>query len=128
MTRASRLPSLAGLLLLGGCLGSPADPGTVCTLEARAGITVEILDGTGTIPLADGSVLTLKEGSYVETVSEAVDGRYLSGAWERAGTYDVRIDREGHVPWRSAGIEVASDGCHVQTVALTAPMVELNRS
>ena len=94
-------------------------------MEARAGITVEVVDGAGRTPLADGSTLTLTDDSYVETVTETFDGRSLSGAWERPGTYDVRVDREGYAPWRTAQVAVAADECHVRTVTLTASMVAL---
>ncbi len=122
----SRLVVFAALTVLYGCLGDPSGP-VACTAEARPGVTVEVLDGLTGEPLANGSVLTLREGTYLETVDEAISGRFLSGAWERAGTYEVRVDREGFVPWRSAEVVVFADVCHVVTVEFTAPMVDLSR-
>lgn len=123
---SSRLVVFVALTVLYGCLGDPSGP-VACTAEARPGVTVEVLDGLTSEPLADGSVLTLREGTYLETAEESISGRYLSGAWERAGTYEVRVDREGFVPWRSAEVVVFADVCHVVTVNFTAPMVDLSR-
>jgi len=119
-----RLGLMTGWLAALAACGGGTDP-VYCTEEYRAGITVEVVHGVTGAPLAESATLTLREGDYVETVTEPLSGRYLSGAWERAGTYDVRIDLDGFVPWRSAGIVVAEDVCHVHTVALTAPMVEV---
>ena len=122
----SRFLVLAALTVFWGCRGDPTEP-PLCTAEARAGITVEVVEGITGVPLAEGSVLTLREDPYVETVTESVDGRHMSGAWERAGLYEVRVDREGFAPWRTAEVEVLADVCHVQTVVMTAPIVELIR-
>lgn len=121
-----RTPLAAVLLLplLEGCGLSTTDP-VVCTLEVRPGIVVEVRDGFTGDPLADSATLTLRDGTYVETVKESFDGLTLAGAHERAGTYDVRVDRSGYVPWRTAGVEVAAGICHVETVELQAPMVRI---
>ncbi|MBT5045162.1 MAG: carboxypeptidase regulatory-like domain-containing protein, partial [Gemmatimonadales bacterium] len=40
------------------------------------------------------------------------------GAWERAGTYEVSIAREGYHTWMQSGLVVNEDDCHVIPVNL----------
>ena len=72
-------------------------------------------------------MLTIREGTYVEESTEVLDGKYLVGAWERPGTYDVRIDREGYAPWWFRSITVEQDICHVVPVSLYAPIVRIDQ-
>jgi hypothetical protein len=46
----------------------------------------------------------------------------MIGADERAGTYVVQVEAEGYQPWDTSGIRAVRDGCHVQTVTLTAAL------
>ena len=113
-------------LSLGACVTEPVEP-IACTTEAVAGIVVEVVDYQTRSPVAEGSVLTLRDGTYVEESTEVLDGKYLVGAWERAGTYDVRIDREGYAPWWFRSITVENEVCHVVPVSLYAPIVRIEQ-
>jgi len=93
-----------------------------CTEEYRAGINVEVVDAVSGSGLADGATLTIREGDYVESWTDAFGGTTLSGAWERAGTYDVTVARDGYHTWIRTGVVVTEDECHVQAVALRAEL------
>ena len=105
---------LATLLTVGAC--GTTEP-IFCTEEARAGINVTITDALSGNALATGSTLTIREGDYVESSTEAF-GNTMAGAWERAGTYEVSIAREGYHTWMQSGLVVNEDDCHVISVTL----------
>ena len=105
---------LATLLTVGAC--GTTEP-IFCTEEARAGINVTITDALSGNALTAGSTLTIREGDYVERSTEAF-GNTMVGAWERAGTYEVSIAREGYHTWMQSGLVVNEDDCHVIPVNL----------
>ena len=106
--------------LMAGCAQS-TEP-VFCTEEFRAGLTVTVVDAADGRPLAEGAVLTLTEGDYTESWTEAFDST-LSGAWERSGTYEVSVLRPSYLPWLRSDVVVTADECHVQTVSLRAELV-----
>ncbi len=73
--------------------------------------------GTGT-PLNTVAVLVARDGSYVD--SAVVEERGV--AWERPGTYEVHIRAPGYRDWIKPGVRVRTDGCHVQTVSISASL------
>jgi hypothetical protein len=85
-----------------------------CTLEARTGVAVTVVDEAGA-PIADAKV-TLRDGDFVETLGQDdyYDGTY-HGAYERAGTYVVDAVAPGFAPRRIEGVRVRDGGCHVET-------------
>ncbi len=105
--------------MLGLALSACGDPvELVCTEELRPGIIVDVLEeGTG-LPAADGATLTVHDGDYDESSTEAYEGRTMAGAWERAGTYDVAVAKPGYHTWVRTGVVVRADECHVITVHL----------
>ena len=105
---------LATLLTVGAC--GTTEP-IFCTEEARAGINVTITDALSGNALTAGSTLTIREGDYVERSTEAF-GNTIAGAWERSGTYEVSIAREGYHTWMQSGLVVNEDDCHVIPVNL----------
>jgi len=113
------------VLLLVGC----ADPGA-CTLNIEPGITVRALEaGTGK-NVTDSAQGTVSEGAFVDSLRPAQidpDGRVqlLSAADERAGTYDVFVERRGYQAVSLSEVEVGKDDCHVRTVALDLTMVPI---
>lgn len=122
-----RLPLPVAVTLVAlttACDGQLIDP-IQCTEELRAGITVEVVDRSTGQPLADEATLTLREADYVETWTEAFDGRTLAGAWERAGTYQVAVALDGYHIWIGSSVVVTTDVCHVHPVALRAEMERL---
>ncbi len=99
-----------------------AEPDIVCTLEARPGIIIEARDAVTGEGVA-GAVGILTDGDYLETMfipeEDDVSPR-LVGAYERAGTYDVIVAKEGYTTWRMRSVKVERDECHVMTVHLEA--------
>lgn len=104
--------TLAALFTV-GCYtgGSPAS--LICTDVYLYGLTVEVRDAGTLAPIADGATLTITEGSYVETVTDAWDGTSFAAAGERPGTYEVRVTKDGYQPWVRSGVLITGDECHV---------------
>lgn len=91
-----------------------------CTGEAVAGLNVIVRDeNTGEV-LTDGVSITAQDDDYSE-ILQLVDGSSpatFAGAWERAGTYILTVQKSGYVTFLSNGIVVTANQCHVngQTV------------
>ena len=105
------LGCIAGLALAVGCgfLGQ-----TACTLEAVFGVNISLTDEAGT-PVA-GATLTLRDGAYVEMMSEVGPGNY-AGAVERAGNYDLTIEANDLATVTLQNLSVLAGECHVTPVA-----------
>ncbi len=105
----------------------------VCTTEIVPGIVVTVLEaGTG-VPLANEATGTVREGGFVgpllpheRTGSDPATTVSLRGADERPGTYEVRVERDGYLPWFQTGVRVTQGRCHVQTVRLRADLTPVN--
>jgi hypothetical protein len=93
-------------------------------LEARPGITLTAFDSVGGQPLVTGGTVVAQDGSYSDKAL-AVPGTPVSYsmAYERAGTYTVTVVVDGYQTWRTTGVVVQRDACHVITVRLTARLV-----
>ena len=71
----------------------------------------------------------MSEGTYVDSLRptdfDITDQRVLmlSAAYERPGTYDLFLEREGYQAVSLSGIEARDGGCHVQTAAVNITMV-----
>ena len=102
-----------------GCTGS-TDP-MICTREFRYGISMEIVDAIDQAPRADGSTMTLRDGSYVESTTQS-NGLTMLGAGERPGTYIVTVAHPRYHTWVRTDVVVTSDECHVHTVSLRAKL------
>ncbi len=130
---AAALLAVGLLLLAGSGCSDSTSPGLICTGEWVPGITVEVVDGATGHPAACGSTVWIIEGDYaeiaesycIEGVPESLQDPYARGAWERPGTYTVLVIREGFSPWSRTEIEVGSDRCHVEQVALEAVLERL---
>lgn len=108
---------IAAAVALGGC----QDAITACELAGRAGVVIEVTDAATGAPVGDGLRGVATEGAYSETLIDAASG--LMGLHERPGSYAIRIEREGYLPWDSTGIEVRQAGaCHVATTILSIPL------
>ena len=123
--RTSRTAAWTSAIVLATCAAcrdSVTAP-VACTEIAMAGIVVEVTSAATGNALGGGSVMTLRDGSYVETV-DLVSGNALLGAWERPGTYEVSITRAGFRTWTRSGVRVVEedDGCHVVQVVLQAAL------
>ena len=90
--------------------------GVVCTLEARAGVNVNLADEDGD-PIS-GAVLTLSEGDYSEIMQGGFDAGGYAGAFERAGTYTLTVEADRFETAVVEDILVAAGVCHVEAVTL----------
>ena len=114
--------AVAGAFFI-ACNDAPTDP-IVCTEEFRFGLSIRVLDGATGAGAAEGARGTITEGDYVEELQVfGNDGMF--GAGERAGTYDIRITKQGYEEWTASQVTVTADECHVHTVSLQANLVPL---
>lgn len=91
------------------------EPIDTCTEEAVAGLNVIVRDAATAEVLSDGVSITAQDGDYSE-VLELVDGSApatFTGAWERAGTYVLTVQKSGYATFISNGIAVTANQCHV---------------
>ena len=116
----AQLVALVGVLTVVGCSASVTD-GTVCTLEARAGITVDVRDSVSNALVGRGSRIIAREGAVADTSTDTpVSDGPFSLVYERAGTYALSVTQTGYQPWTRAGVQVTKGTCHVNSVAVTA--------
>ena len=117
MRPGGALAAVAALVLCAACY-DPFAPGA-CTTEAVAGITVDLRrQGGQTLSADDADGRAVDEGGEVAELEPFFD--QLIGAWERAGTYRVTVDKPGFATWSREGVEVEAGECHVVPVRLEA--------
>ena len=78
-----------------------------CTMEARAGITLTLVDSATGVQLSGPGDMRLKvtDGTYTDSLRTLVVLiGFWGGAYERAGTYTATVDADGYQPWRRDGI------------------------
>jgi hypothetical protein len=110
--------------LLMGCQGA-------CTAEHVAGIRLGVtVPGTGGNPC--GLNIMIIDGDYIEELvlpdNCDVAGSFTyqrSFAFERAGTYQIIISKEGYQTWEVEDFVVDRDFCHVITRSLEVELVKL---
>ena len=129
LPRRILLAGAVGLgLLSAGCGGD--NGGVACTASVDPGVVVTVVDATTLRPAADGATATLTEGNYTETMQPGVTNGTIPlidfrGAFERAGTYTMRVTKPGYTPFEQTGIVVTRNVCHVNMVSLRAELVSL---
>lgn len=116
---------------LTGCEHTIVDP-VACPAVVEPAVVVEIRNARTGAPEADSALGVLRDGDYVDTMRVAgvtSEGRPLSlqGAMERAGTYDVQIEKQGFRPWTRESVTVESGECGPQTRRLTAELTTSGR-
>lgn len=99
-----------------------AQPGRICTTEARVGIQVSVRDSLSGLPAAGGAVAVIQDQSFIDTLRAIpfADSLMLYGAYERPGVYTVLITKSGYRNWLRTNVVVNKDECHVITVQLDA--------
>lgn len=94
---------------------------TVCTLEARPALTVDVRDSVTNANAANGARIIAQSGTFADTVDVVGDGEFPAAlAYEQAGVYVVTVEKEGYQSWSQDGIQVGQDACHVITVNVAA--------
>ena len=97
-----------------------------CTMEARAGITLTLVDSTTGVPLSGPGDMRLMvtDGMYRDSLRTVVAlVGFWGAAYERVGTYTATVDAEGYLPWRRDGIVVTRGLCHVRPVGVIVRLV-----
>ena len=115
---------LSRLLLLALAVGADACA-RGCDAILIPGISVTVVDKATGIPFAGDVTVIATEGSYTETVNPPpvpAGPRLGFLAYERPGTYRVEVQAPGYVTWVATNVRVTHDGCHVETVQLTAEL------
>ncbi len=126
----TRVGWAALVLVVSGCRAITGGD-VACTDEARPGLAVTVRDSaTGAAVPPAGTTVVAREGAYADTArygTAALAGAVFSLAYERAGTYAVRVERAGYRAWERTGVRVAAGACHVRTAGLTAALQPLSR-
>jgi hypothetical protein len=97
----------------------------ICTTEAKAGLNIIVKDALSGEILSEGVTVIAQEGDYSETLQLLTwdNSAVFLGAWERKGTYDVIVTKDGYQTFTSAPITVTADICHVIPVEFTVEMI-----
>lgn len=127
-----RAPSLiAAALVLAGCSGI-ADPVVLCTQIVQPAVIVEIRDLRTGAPIAGSASGVVRDGAYVDSlrpygyITGPLDAQSLysrQAAPERAGVYEISIQRAGYRAWDTTGVRVTREECHVNTATIRANLV-----
>ncbi|WNC69770.1 hypothetical protein RI845_06385 [Thalassotalea nanhaiensis] len=109
---------------------SPEDEIVACTTHIESGLWFELFDKETGERLHCDATITIEDGDYIEELvdceggsSGAGEGDLLIGvgaAPERAGVYNITIEKEGYQNWYRSNIEVSEGICHVNQVQIQA--------
>ena len=118
------------LLALALSVGCDLVLGVFCTTSIEPAIVIEVRDASTDVPIADKATGYVRDGAYIDTLQAYVsdsDGKLYSfrAANERAGTYEILVQRVGFSDWRKTNIVVCRGTCHVRTVRVVALMDSL---
>lgn len=107
----------------------PPDGATICTTEARAAVTVHVVDSISGPTMMTGMSAQVRDGVYTDFsqtfFTNPTSGIHTVGlAFERKGTYTVTVKADGYKDWVKTGVVVGADLCHVIGVAVTAQMAK----
>lgn len=115
--------ALLAVALAAGAPGCVAEaPSLACTAVARAGLSVTVRNAATGGSICDATVVAT-DGGYSETLFPSACTSL--GAFERPGTYVVRVERAGFGAGQVGPVVVTMGGgsCpHVQEVALTVSL------
>ncbi len=107
-------------------------PDRACPAIAIPGINVSPVDSVtnAAVPITDVMVIAT-DGVYADTVSAAdfAPGSTVPSvglAYERRGTYTLKVVAAQYRDWVKSGIRVEGDQCHVNTVSVTARLQRSN--
>lgn len=99
-----------------------------CTTIGRDGVVVRVVDASTQQPIVVAPTVTLTDGAYTEGLRESgfqPNSRIYSGALEREGNYNLRVEAPGYVTAIRSDLAVRrSGGCsHLQTVEVVIALV-----
>lgn len=108
----------AAALLCAAPACAPLEP--ECTAMAAASVNMTVQD-EASAPIADADATYSVDGAEAEPCEHMVGGDYVCG-WERAGSFEIRVQREGFAE-AVEQVEVKAGECHVEGVQLTVTLV-----
>lgn len=86
----------------------------VCTTELRNGLIIDLIDRETRdfLNCADARAI---DGDFQAELKTSCDmaGEDSKGLFERAGTYDISVDKDGFLPFSTSDVHVQTDRCHV---------------
>jgi hypothetical protein len=110
------------------CLAASACGQQLCTLIALPAVSVTIVDSMTGSPVSATVTVIATHGPYADTAivpPPSLPGPATASlAEERAGFYRVEARAPGYALWTSPLLHVRQGDCHVETVAVTARLVE----
>lgn len=119
--RFVRLAVVALVPLLAACPRNPLED-TVCTMEARPAVTVELRDARTGAALTGPATVIVRDGAFADTTEISADFSSMGVAHERAGVYVVTVKKAGYRDWTRADVAVERDECHVRTALVRAEL------
>ena len=117
-----RLALVAFVPLLAACPQNPLED-TVCTMEARSAVSVEMRDARSGAVLTGPATLVVRDGAFAETAHIPAELTGVGVAHERAGVYVVTVSKPGYREWTRADVSVKRGQCHVETAVLRADLL-----
>lgn len=111
------------IALLAAGFSTSACSGITCTAEGRDAVIVEVRDSITGSNAAEGALLIVRDGEYVDSVRGGPnEPPALTAAFERPGTYEVVVQKNGYREWVRQGVRVRrTGGCDkLESVRLTA--------
>ena len=96
-----------------------------CPQSSREALDITIVDSISGLPMANGSTVTISDGSSQQTIAIPATPltTTIASASDRPGTYNIVVQRAGYRDWTRNGVQVQSDGCLPVTVAVTARLM-----
>jgi hypothetical protein len=97
-----------------------------CLPVVRPAIEVEVRDALTGEFRADSARGIAQDGAYADSLwivryhGPEIVPSALGGAYERPGTYSVRVERNGYRPWDTTRVRVQADRCGAFPVRLVA--------
>lgn len=110
-----KIATLIILSLMVFSCGKDGPPEVACTLEARLGLSVVVLNSQSGARICDATV-TATDGSYSETLTNHFGNTAnctYSGASERAGSYSITAEKTGFAEQTQDNIVVLEGECHI---------------
>lgn len=129
-TSRSNMPAMRMLLAAGWVLAVSAfgcgSTNALCSLEARAGVNVSLIDAATKTPICDAKVVITDGGEVRDEPPSLGPDCIYSGAVERTGTFEVRVTHPSYAPVTRTGIEVKMDEaeCHVEAQTVTIELTK----
>lgn len=92
------------------------EAGDVCTAEVRNGLIVDLFDRETRDFLSCADAIAI-DGDFQAELKTSCDmaGEDSKGLFERAGIYDMSVDKDGFLPFSTSDVHVQTDECHVST-------------